>query len=91
MKFWINIYSADIITIKYEAVVDNQPKETARLLQFLGLDYEQATERFYQTQRIVMTPSAEQVRQPIYKTSINSWQKYGDALEPLQQALNKYK
>jgi hypothetical protein len=39
----------------------------------------------------VMTPSAEQVRQPIYKTSINSWQKYGDALKPLQQALNKYK
>jgi hypothetical protein len=71
--------------------VDNQPKETARLLEFLGLDYEQATERFYQTQRIVMTPSAEQVRQPIYKTSINNWQKYGDALKPLQQALNKYK
>jgi Flp pilus assembly protein TadD len=91
MKFWTNSYSEDIITINYEAVVNNQPKETARLLNFLGLDYEQATERFYQTQRIVMTPSAEQVRQPIYKTSINSWQKYGDALKPLQQALNKYK
>lgn len=91
MKFWMNLYSADIITIKYEAVVDNQPKQTARLLEFLGLDYEQATERFYQTQRIVMTPSAEQVRQPIYKTSVNGWQKYGDALEPLQQALNQYK
>jgi len=71
--------------------VNNQPKETARLLKFLGLDYEPATERFYQTQRIVMTPSAEQVRQPIYKTSINSWQKYGETLKPLQQALNKYK
>lgn len=91
MAFWAGFHSEDIITIKYEAVVDNQPKETARLLEFLGLDYEQATERFYQTQRIVMTPSAEQVRQPIYKTSINSWQKYGDALKPLQQALGKYK
>jgi tetratricopeptide (TPR) repeat protein len=91
MVFWAGFHSEDIITIKYEAVVDNQPKETARLLEFLGLDYEQATERFYQTQRIVMTPSAEQVRQPIYKTSINNWQKYGDALKPLQQALNKYK
>lgn len=90
MAFWTDLFSEDIITIKYEAVVDNQPKETARLLDFLGLDYEQATERFYQTRRIVMTPSAEQVRQPIYKTSINSWQKYGDALKPLQQALKKY-
>ena len=90
MVFWAGFYSEDIITNTYEAVVDNQPKETARLLEFLELDYEQATEHFYQTQRIVMTPSAEQVRQPIYKTSIDSWQKYGDALKPLQQALNKY-
>jgi hypothetical protein len=90
MTFWARLYSEDIINFTYEAVVDNQPKETSRLLECLGLDYEQATEHFYQTQRIVMTPSAEQVRQPIYKTSINSWQKYGDALKPLQQALNKY-
>lgn len=90
MAFWVGLYSEDIIALEYESVVGNQPKETARLLDFLGLDYEQATEHFYQTQRIVMTPSAEQVRQPIYKTSINSWQKYGDALKPLQQALKKY-
>jgi tetratricopeptide (TPR) repeat protein len=90
MTFWASLYSEDIINFTYEAVVYNQPKETSRLLECLGLDYEQATEHFYQTQRIVMTPSAEQVRQPIYRTSINSWQKYGDALKPLQQALNKY-
>jgi tetratricopeptide (TPR) repeat protein len=90
MTFWMTLYSESIITAKYEEVVDDQPRETARLLDFLGLEYEQSTEQFYQTQRIVMTPSAEQVRQPIYKTSINSWQKYGDAVKPLQQALDKY-
>lgn len=90
MALWTGLYNEDIITLIYEAMVDNQPKETARLLDGLGLDYEQATERFYQTQRIVMTPSAEQVRQPIYKTSINSWQKYGDAVQPLLQALEQY-
>jgi tetratricopeptide (TPR) repeat protein len=91
MVFWAGFYSEDIITNTYEAVVDNQPNETARLLEFLGLDYEQATERFYQTQRIVMTPSAEQVRQPIYKTSINSWQKYGDVVQPLLHSLEEYR
>jgi tetratricopeptide (TPR) repeat protein len=90
MTFWKTLYSESIITAKYEEVVDDQPRETARLLDFLGLEYEQSTERFYQTQRIVMTPSAEQVRQPIYKSSINSWQKYGDAVKPLQHVLNKY-
>ena len=90
MTFWMTLYSESIITAKYEEVVDDQPRETARLLEFLGLEYELSTEQFYQTQRIVMTPSAEQVRQPIYKTSINSWQKYGDAVKPLQQALEQY-
>lgn len=88
MAFWRQTYHDDIIVSRYEEVVEDQPKETARLLKFLGLDYEQATERFYQTQRIVMTPSAEQVRQPIYKTSINSWQKYGDAVQALLTSLS---
>jgi tetratricopeptide (TPR) repeat protein len=91
MTLWTGLYSENIITVIYEEVIDDQPRETARLLTFLGLDYEQATERFYQTKRIVMTPSAEQVRQPIYKTSINSWQKYGDALQPLLTSLAQYR
>ena len=91
MALWNDLYREDIIIVVYEDVVDNQPRETARLLDLLGLDYEQATERFYQTQRIVMTPSAEQVRQPIYKTSINSWQKYGDVVQPLLHSLEEYR
>lgn len=90
MAFWTHSYSEDIMVSRYEKVVEDQPKETARLLQFLGLNYEQATERFYHTKRIVMTPSAEQVRQPIYNTSINSWQKYGDALQPLLKSLSSH-
>jgi hypothetical protein len=90
MAFWTSVYSKDITTVIYEEVVNNQPKVTGRLLEFLGLGYEESTERFYQTQRIVMTPSAEQVRQPIYNTSVDSWQKYGEALQPLLQSLKQY-
>jgi hypothetical protein len=43
---------------------------------------------FHQNKRIVLTPSAEQVRHPIYNTSVNSWQRYGELLAPLQQSLN---
>jgi len=90
MAFWTSVYSKDITTVIYEEVVNDQPKITGRLLEFLGLGYEESTERFYQTQRIVMTPSAEQVRQPIYNTSVDSWQKYGEALQPLLQSLKQY-
>jgi tetratricopeptide (TPR) repeat protein len=90
MAFWTSLYSKDITTVIYEEVVNDQPKVTGRLLEFLGLGYEESTERFYQTQRIVMTPSAEQVRQPIYNTSVDSWQKYGEALQPLLQSLKQY-
>jgi tetratricopeptide (TPR) repeat protein len=96
MAFWTSMYSKDITTVVYEEVVNDQPRITAQLLEFLGLNYEKSTERFYQTQRLVMTPSAEQVRQPIYRTSVDSWQKYGDVLQPLlhsleQHRVNKYR
>ena len=66
----------------------NQVEQQSRaMLAFLGLEFETQVLSFYENKRIVMTPSAEQVRQPIYSSSIDSWQKYGPALKPLIDAL----
>jgi hypothetical protein len=37
----------------------------------------------------VKTLSLAQVRQPIYKSSQKAWQRYGDAVKPLLEALEK--
>lgn len=83
-------YQQDIIQIEYEQTVAQQRVQTERLLQFLELDFEQKTQEFYKTERIVMTPSAEQVRQPIYSTSIGAWQRYEELLTPLIDALAQH-
>ena len=36
---------------------------------------------------VVLTPSYDQVRQPIFNTAVDRWQKYGSLLDPLREAL----
>jgi len=42
---------------------------------------------FHKTRRSVRTPSSEQVRQPIFRDSLDQWRKYEPWLEPLKRAL----
>ncbi len=51
------------------------------------MPWEDACLRFYETERAVRTASSEQVRQPIYDTSINHWRNFRSELQPLIEAL----
>jgi hypothetical protein len=46
------------------------------LLDFCGLPFEEACLNFHETKRAVKTASSEQVRQPIYSSSVNLWRNY---------------
>ena len=59
----------------------------ARCLSYCGLEFEAACLEFYKTERAVRTPSAQQVRQPIYRDSTEEWQRYEAHLGPLKDAL----
>lgn len=43
--------------------------------------------RFYETERAIRTPSAEQVRRPVYKEGLEQWRNFESRLEPLKKAL----
>lgn len=87
MNFWMRCYGDQILTVRYEDTVNDLEKQARRLFRFLGTGFEEGALRFFENRRPVMTPSAEQVRQPIYTTSVNAWRRYGKALEPLIDAL----
>ena len=62
-----------------------------------GLPFEEACLRFYESERPVRTPSAEQVRQPIYDRSVGHWRHYKkylgeliDVLEPIRDRYRRY-
>ena len=73
--------------VHYEAMVADTEAEVRRLLDYCGLPFEEACLRFHENERAVRTPSAEQVRQPIYRDALEQWRHYEPWLGPLQDAL----
>ncbi|HVW68206.1 MAG TPA: sulfotransferase [Steroidobacteraceae bacterium] len=73
--------------IFYESVVEATEAEIRRLLEYCGLPFEPQCLRFYENERAVRTASSQQVRQPIYKASLDQWRHFEPWLEPLKTAL----
>jgi len=76
-----------LLEIHYEQVVLDQEAQTRRLLEFCGLDWEDACLRFHENKAPVSTASSVQVRQPLYSGSIGRWKRYGNKLNALHEAL----
>lgn len=87
MDFWNSCYPDRILMVRYEATVEHLEQQARRMLDFIGVAFEQQVLSFFENDRIVMTPSAEQVRQPIYRDRIQSWKKYEKFLGPLVASL----
>jgi hypothetical protein len=68
-------------------VVDDLEGQVRRILDYCGLPFEQACVDFHQTERAVKTASSEQVRQPIYSSSLNLWENYQSHLSELIEVL----
>jgi hypothetical protein len=88
MDHWRKVIPAThFYDVDYESVVSDLEPQAQQLLQFLNLPWDPTCLNFHQTKRMVKTASATQVRQPIYKTSVNRWKKYENELSPLLEAL----
>jgi hypothetical protein len=88
MQHWREVLPPErFIEIQYEDVVDDLEAQARRLVAFCGLDWSKACLSFHKTSRPVRTASFNQVRQPLYRTSIGRWKPYAHHLEPLLAAL----
>jgi tetratricopeptide (TPR) repeat protein len=87
MDHWHTTMPGFVLDVHYEQVVGDLEGEVRRILDFCDLPFEEACLRFHETERAVKTASSEQVRQPIYSTSVNLWRNYESHLEPLVQIL----
>jgi hypothetical protein len=72
-----------MIEVRYEDLVGDLEGQTRRMLAHIGLDWDPRCLAFHTTERTVQTASAAQVRQPIYRTSIERWRPYEARLGPL--------
>ena len=58
------------------------------MIEFVGLEWDPACLAFHESKRTVRTASLSQVRQPVYKKSVQRWKNYADALKPLFDAID---
>ncbi|MDE0056237.1 MAG: sulfotransferase [Gammaproteobacteria bacterium] len=87
MDHWDEVLPDFVLCVQHESVVDDLEGQVRRILDFCGLPFEQACVDYHQTERSIRTPSAEQVRQPIYRTGLEQWRHYEAWLDPLKEAL----
>lgn len=87
MDHWQELLPGRVLDVHYENMVTDQETQTRRLIKYCDLPWQDQCLRFYETERAVNTASSEQVRQPIYSKSINSWRRFEDQLEPLIEVL----
>ena len=89
MDHWDRALPGFVLRVRYEDVVADLEGQVRRLLDFCGLPFEPACLAFHRTERSIRTPSAEQVRQPIYRSGLEQWRHYEPWLGPLKQALGE--
>ena len=73
--------------LRYEALIDQPEPQLRDALDYLGLPWDEGCLRFYESERAVRTPSAEQVRRPLNREGMGVWEPYRQWLGPLFEAL----
>ncbi|HHJ35966.1 MAG TPA: sulfotransferase family protein [Gammaproteobacteria bacterium] len=76
MQHWRDVIPDRFIETSYEQLVKHQSDESARLIEYIGLDWDEDCLKFYESDRLIRTASITQVRQPIYKKSVCRWKAY---------------
>jgi len=87
MSHWKKVLNIEILDLPYEEFIDDPERYSKRLIAFCGLDWTDKCLEYYKTKRSVLTASAWQVRQPVYKTSRQRWRNYEKHLGPLKESL----
>ena len=83
MAHWRLVLPGRFYEVSYEKLTSNQEQESRQLIEYCGLEWQEACLDFHKTDRKVKTASALQVRQPMHNQSVGLWKRYGDALQPL--------
>ena len=90
MDHWDTVLPGKILRVQHEDVLDDLEGQTRRMLDYLGLPFEDQCLAFHTTRRAVRTASSEQVRQPINRSGQDAWKPYAPWLAPLREALGEH-
>ena len=88
MNHWRSVLRpGEMLDVSYEEVVDDLEGQARRLIEYCGLPWDDRCLSFHETSSDVRTASAAQVRQPLFRSSVQRWRKYEAGLGPLLKEL----
>ncbi len=87
MGHWRRVLPIPMLEVCYEDLIADQAGVSRQLIDYCGLAWDDRCLAFHKTERVVLTASYQQVRQPIYSNSIGRWRRYEKYLGPLKSAL----
>jgi tetratricopeptide (TPR) repeat protein len=87
MDHWRTVLRPSVMDVDYEQLVSEPEPVIGTVLDFLGLEWDDACLRFYESDNRVRTASVSQVREPLYQRSAGRWNNYSTQLEPLRELL----
>ena len=87
MRHFDRVSPGRVLRVIHEDVVENPEQQIRRMLDYVGVPFDDACLRFHETDRAVRSASAEQVRRPIQSAAAEQWRSYDEHLKPLKDAL----
>jgi len=87
MRHWVEAVGSQIYHCRYEDLIADPEGQSRKLVEAMGLPWDERCLRFHEGDRPVLTPSRWQVRSPIYAGAIGRWKRYEKHLGPLLHAL----
>ena len=86
-EHWYKVCPVEIMASQYEELTADQDGRSRALVAHMGLEWDDACLKYYESDASVRTLSRWQVRQPVYQSSVARWKKYDAHLDPLKEAL----
>ncbi len=83
MDRWKPLLGDQMLEVNYEELVSDLPTQAHRLIDFLGLEWNESCLHPEQNQRAVRTASTQQVRRPVHTGAISAWRQYETQLKAL--------
>jgi hypothetical protein len=95
MQTWLavrGVTTSPWLEFRYEDVVADLEREARKILEFLGLPWDEKVLKFYEhaREKIVRSPTYKDVTQPVYHKSVGRWRHYARHFEPIFETLQPY-
>ena len=87
MAHWRTVLGDRMLDVDYENTVVNFETNARKIIDFLGLEWQDAVLEFYTQKTAVTTASAAQVREKAHSRSVGRWRKYDEYIGPMKAVI----